>query len=701
MFVIEDELKKLPKTPGVYMHKDSLGEVIYVGKAVNLRNRVRSYFRKTSQQDPKVRAMVPNIAEFEYISCATEMEALLLECNLIKKYMPRYNILLKDDKSYPYIEVTVTEEFPRVVSTRRLLRDGNRYFGPYSDAGSVRRILSMIDEMYPMKRCRQQEFRSGVRPCLNYFIGKCPGICVGEADRAEYKKNIDEIVDILSGKDAAILSELKKKMEEASDELRFEDAAKYRDYMRSLKSLGETQRATMVKDRDADVLIPVITNRTGVIAQYKVSDGKLTGREITYKRSDYAGSGAASAAGAEGKTPAAGSRSISAESPKPTDSKVAGADGKETVPVTRGGAGSDEAKEMLASFIKQYYPGLPVLPREILLPMHIDDEELLGEYLDRINSDNAESKSDVVHRTKLIVPERGEKRAVLRMAEEDSVKLAATLDEKAEREAERKDALRKEIGALIEYACSISGSAPLLIDEDDEREYRIEAYDISNFNGLDTVGGMVVYEGRRPVRSDYRKFKVRTAEGDDYGSLREVIYRRLKRARKGDEGFSTYPDIMFIDGGLGQVRAVKAVVDAFRIAIPVVGLAKDDAHRTRAIVFDDGREIDLRDDRLLFSYCSNIQEEVHRFAITYMSGVKGKKMIRSALEDIPGIGPKRRGQLLSHFGSIKAIRNASYEELMETEGMNSKAAESVLEFFAKSSNAETGIEITDDAQVDN
>ena len=316
--------------------------------------------------------------------------------------------------------------------------------------------------------------------------------------------------------------------------------------------------------------------------------------------------------------------------------------------------------------------------------MHIEDEELLEDFLDGINASNAEGKTDVMHKTRIIVPERGEKKAVLKMAMEDSVKLAGTLDEKAEREAERKEALKAAIAGLIEYASSISGSAPILIPEDDDREYRVEAYDISNFNGLDTVGGMVVYEGRKPVRSDYRKFKVRTAEGDDYGSLREVIYRRLKRARKGDEGFSTYPDIMFIDGGLGQVHAVKAVVDAFRIAIPVVGLAKDDAHRTRAIVFDDGREIDLRDDRLLFSYCSNIQEEVHRFAITYMSGVKGKKMIKSALEDIPGIGPKRRGELLAKFGSIKAIKNATYEELMEVEGMNSKAAESVLEFFSES-----------------
>ena len=642
MFDISEELKKLPKTPGVYMHKDSLGEVIYVGKAINLRNRVSSYFRKTSQADPKVRAMVSNIAEFEYISCATEMEALLLECNLIKKYMPRYNILLKDDKSYPFIEVTANEEFPRVISTRRLRRDGNRYFGPYTDAGAVRRILGMIDEMYQFKKCRQQEFRKGVRPCLNYFIGKCPGICTGEVDKTAYREKIDEVIEILSGRDSAVTAKLKAEMEKASEELRYEDAARFRDYIKSLKALGETQRATMIRERDADVLIPVITHRTGVVARYKVEGGRMSGRDITYIRSDHAGA---------------------AMPDSEKERKTLGA-------------------EMITSFIKQYYPELSILPREIILPVHIEDEALLEEFLDNINAANAEGRTDVMHKTHFVVPERGEKKAVLKMAMDDAVKLAGTLDEKAEREAERRDALKKEIAGLIEYASSISGNAPLLIPEDDDREYRVEAYDISNFNGLDTVGGMVVYEGRKPIKNDYRKFKVRTAEGDDYGSLREVIYRRLKRARKGDEGFSTYPDIMFIDGGLGQVRAVKAIVDAFRIAIPVVGLAKDDAHRTRAIVFDDGREIDLRDNRLLFSYCGNIQEEVHRFAITYMSGVKGKKMIKSALEDIPGIGPKRRGELLNRFGSIKAIKNATYEELMEVDGMNSKAAESILDFFA-------------------
>ena len=633
MFVIEEELAKLPKTPGVYMHKDSLGEVIYVGKAINLRNRVRSYFRKTSQADPKVRAMVSNIAEFEYITCATEMEALVLECNLIKKYMPKYNILLKDGKSYPYIEITITEDYPRVFSTRNLRRDGNRYFGPYTDGAAVRSMLRMIDEMYPLKKCRQQEFRPGVRPCLNYFIGKCAGICIGEADREDYSTMISEIIDVLSGHDAKIIASLTEKMTAASERMEYEDAARYRDYIRSIRQLSETQRASMVRDRDVDILIPVITDRSNVVAQYKVREGKLSGREITYIRTDLSGGGEVSAG------------------------------------------------EVLGSFIKQYYPELTVLPREILLPVHIEDESLLEEFLDAVNSSNAEDRSDTAHRTKIIVPERGEKKALVRMASEDSIELAKSLDERAEREKERKDALREEISRIIEYACEIGGQAPVLIPDDDDREYRVEAYDISNFNGLDTVGAMVVYEGRKPVKSDYRKFKVRTAEGDDYGSLREVIYRRLKRARNGDEGFSTYPDIMFIDGGLGQVHAVKAVIDAFRIAIPVVGLAKDDAHRTRAIVFDDGREIELKGNRLLFSYCGNIQEEVHRFAITYMSGVKGKKMIKSVLEDIPGIGPKRRAMLLDEFGSIDAIKKASHEDLMKLDGMTSAVADNIIEFF--------------------
>ena len=629
MFDINEELKKLPTCPGVYMHKDRLGTVIYVGKAVNLRNRVRQYFRNSSQHSPKVRSMVSNIAEFDYITCGTEMEALILECNLIKKYMPKYNILLKDDKTYPYIEVTMSEEFPRVIRTREVKRDENRYFGPYSDSTAVWRILKMIDEMYPLKKCSTLHFPENTRPCLNYFIGKCKGICVGKADREEYLEMIRDILGILGGKDAGVIRKLEGKMMEASDALKYEEAAKYRDYIRALRSLSEKQRATMVREHDIDILIPIRTHHNQIVAQYRVREGKMIGREIIYMNDE-------------------------------TES-------------TR--------EELLSAFLKQYYLSTSRIPKEVIVPVHPEEEDLISELLNHIDEMNAKAGTDVPHKTRLYIPERGEKKAILDMTLADSVELARSLDERADRDEERKKNLRQKISELIRRAAEIDGTIPRLLEEDDEEEYRVEAYDISNMNGLDTVGAMVVYEGSRPVRNDYRKFRIRTAKGDDYGSLQEVMYRRLKRAREGDPGFSRYPDIMFIDGGLGQVHAVKAVMDAFRLTIPVVGLAKDDAHRTRAVVFTDGSEIDLKSEPLLFSYAGNIQEEVHRFAITFHRGTRGKKMTHSVLEEIPKIGPKRRKALMEKFRSIDAIRKASYEELMETEGMNSKAAESVLEFF--------------------
>lgn len=629
MFDINEELKKLPTCPGVYMHKDRLGTVIYVGKAINLRNRVRQYFRNSSQHSPKVRSMVSNIAEFDYITCGTEMEALILECNLIKKYMPKYNILLKDDKTYPYIEVTMSEEFPRVIRTREVKRDENRYFGPYSDSTAVWRILKMIDEMYPLKKCSTLHFPENTRPCLNYFIGKCKGICVGKADREEYLEMIRDILGILGGKDAGVIRKLEGKMMEASDALKYEEAAKYRDYIRALRSLSEKQRATMVREHDIDILIPIRTHHNQIVAQYRVREGKMIGREIIYMNDE-------------------------------TES-------------TR--------EELLSAFLKQYYLSTSRIPKEVIVPVHPEEEDLISELLNHIDEMNAKAGTDVPHKTRLYIPERGEKKAILDMTLADSVELARSLDERANRDEERKKNLRQKISKLIRRAAEIDGAIPRLLEEDDEEEYRVEAYDISNMNGLDTVGAMVVYEGSRPVRNDYRKFRIRTAEGDDYGSLQEVMYRRLKRAREGDPGFSRYPDIMFIDGGLGQVHAVKAVMDAFRLTIPVVGLAKDDAHRTRAVVFTDGSEIDLKSEPLLFSYAGNIQEEVHRFAITFHRGTRGKKMTHSVLEEIPKIGPKRRRALMEKFRSIDAIRKASYEELMETEGMNSRAAESVLEFF--------------------
>lgn len=618
-FDIQEELKKLPTCPGVYMHKDSLGEIIYVGKAINLRNRVRSYFR-SNQSDAKVRAMVSNIAEFEYITCATEMEALILECNLIKKHQPKYNILLKDDKTYPYLAITLGEEFPRVIRTRRVEHNGNRYFGPYTDVTALWQVIRMIEELYPLKKCRATKFPAGVRPCLNYYIGKCTGICIGEANRDEYMQMITEVQDVLGGHDAPLIAKLTAKMSEASESLNYEEAAKYRDYIKALRQIGETQRATMVRDRDMDVLIPISTQNNNIVALYKIRDGKMVSRNICNTQLGL---------------------------------------------LLQNATANQVSSCTLSEFIKLYYDETNPAPREIVVPSHVDEEVLLEE----------------LHHTKIIVPERGDKRAMLKMAQDDAIILAKSIDERTVREQERVDALRNAISGVIEYASKINGQIPMTIPEGDDREYRVEAYDISNFNGLDTVGAMVVYEGKKTIRKDYRKFKVRTSEGDDYGSLREVIYRRLKRARAGDEGFSTYPDIMFIDGGLGQVHAVKAVVDAMRIAIPVVGLAKDDAHRTRAIVFDDGHEIDLKEDKLLFSYCGTIQEEVHRFAITYMSGVKGKKMTHSVLEDIPGIGPARRRALLARFGSIADLKKASYEDLLEVDGMTSRAAESVIEYL--------------------
>lgn len=629
MFDISEELKKLPTCPGVYMHKDRLGTVIYVGKAVNLRSRVRQYFQNSSQHSPKVRSMVSNIAEFDYITCGTEMEALILECNLIKKYMPKYNILLKDDKTYPYIEVTMSEDFPRVIRTREVKRDENRYFGPYSDSTAVWRILKMIDEMYPLKKCSTLHFPENTRPCLNFFIGKCKGICVGKADREEYMEMIRDILGILGGKDAGVIRKLEGKMMEASDALKYEEAAKYRDYIRALRSLSEKQRATMVREHDIDILIPIRTHRNQIVAQYRVREGKMIGREIIYMNDE--------------------------------------------TEATR--------EELLSAFLKQYYLSTSRIPKEVMVPVHPEEEKLISDLLNHIDEMNAKAGTDVPHKTRLYIPERGEKKAILDMTLADSVELARSLDERADRDEERKRNLRQKISELIRRAAEIDGTVPRLLEADDEEEYRVEAYDISNMNGLDTVGAMVVYEGSRPVRNDYRKFRIRTAEGDDYGSLQEVMYRRLKRAREGDPGFSRYPDIMFIDGGLGQVHAVKTVMDAFRLTIPVVGLAKDDAHRTRAVVFTDGSEIDLKAEPLLFSYAGNIQEEVHRFAITFHRGTRGKKMTHSVLEEIPKIGPKRRKALMEKFRSIEAIRKASYEELMETEGMNSQAAESVLEFF--------------------
>lgn len=592
------------------MHKDKLGQIIYVGKAISLRNRVRQYFQSAAKANPKVAAMVSHIAEFEYITCSSEMEALILECNLIKKYMPRYNVLLRDDKTYPYIKVTTAEEFPRVVKTRIIAKDGNKYFGPYSDAGAVNQIVELLSNIYALKRCSAKEFPANHRPCLNYHIHQCRGICTGKVSVQEYRESIDQVLAFLSGKEKPLLRSLTEKMQAASARLAFEEAAKYRDYIASVKAISETQRVTMVTDKDLDVVLPVKDRENSFIVLFTVRDGKLSGRETFQIQT----------------------------------------------------AEDDSRGEMVGEFIKQYYSQWACVPPEILVEAEPPERELIEEFLSREG-----------RKIRIFVPQKGEKRALLKMAQGDCIEMVKTLSQKAKLNEEKQQSIKSQVAMVLREA----GYEP-----EDKPAYRIESYDISNTNGVDSVGAMVVFEGLSKIRKDYRRFKIKTVEGpDDYGSLQEMLYRRFKRAKEGDSGFFRLPDAIFMDGGQGQVTAAKKVLRAMGMDIPVVGMAKDDSHRTRAIVFEDGREIDLRTMPVLFRYAGTIQEEVHRFAIDYHRSLRNKNAIRSALDNISGIGPTRRNALLNHFRTIDAIKKASVSELMEVPGITETVAKNIREYF--------------------
>lgn len=629
-FNIKDEISKLPETPGVYMHKDSLGEIIYVGKAINLKRRVSSYFSSSKKKDYKVKAMVSNIREFEYISCATELEALLLECNLIKQYMPKYNILMKDDKTYPYIAVTLSETFPRVIRTRETKRNGDKYYGPYSDSGSAEKVVELIEDMYPIKKCSMEIFPNNIRPCLYYHIGKCKGVCIDKISKKKYMQMIDEIVNFLDGKDVSITKSIEKKMIEASENLNYEEAAEFRDYLRAINSIREMQRASNLRSEDADILIPTKTNINNAVIQYNVRDGKLVNREVFYMEN----------------------------------------------------ADFDNQGNLITEFIKQHYVDKLELPKEILLENNPDEEGLLADFLDNINKKNSQLKYERPHKTRLVVPIKGNKKKLVEMAKEDTLNLTSSLDERAKRNEERRLKIRDSITRLIEKASELRKTVPRILDEQDERDYRVEAYDVSNMNGVDTVSAMVVYDGLKPAKKDYRKFKIRLSSGDDYAALSETIKRRMDRAKSGDLGFIKYPDIIFVDGGIGQVRAVINTMESMNISIPTVGLAKDDSHRTRAIVFEDGSEILLINEKILYNYAGTIQEEVHRFAITFQRNTRKKRMVKSVLEDIKGVGPKRRRNLLEHFKSIEGIKKASYKELIEVDNITKDVAENIIQFFS-------------------
>ncbi len=619
MFDFQHQLKILPDKPGVYIMKNPLGEVIYVGKAKVLKNRVRQYFQNSKNHSEKVRAMVKNIAEFEYIVTDSEMEALILECNLIKKYSPRYNIALKDDKFYPFIKITTNEDFPRVYVTRNFAKDGNRYFGPYTNGTAVYEVMGLIKKLFPLRTCKKAIVEGGepTRACLNYHINLCKAPCAGYISKAEYWEMIDEIINILNGTDTSIIKNLKLEMEKAAEELEFEKAAKIRDRILAIELISEKQKMFTVKEGDEDFIDLYTDEKDGCAQVFFVREGKVTGREhfMIENISD------------------------------------------------------DPVKEVISSFIASFYGGTAQIPKTIYVPEEIEDQELIEKFL-------TEKRGSKVW---IKVPKKGDKKNLLDMVRNNA---KIMLDQFKEKMVEEKE-LNK--SALTELA-DVLGL--------DSLPARIEAYDISNIQGVDSVGTMVVFENGKAKNSDYRRFKIKSVKGpNDYESMREILSRRfahgLEEVNKIKERnleyskgkFCIFPDLIMMDGGKGQVNIALEVLKGFGIEIPVCGLVKDDKHRTRGIIFNN-EEILIRRGSGLMNLITRVQDEVHRYAITYHRSLRDKRTLHSILEDIPRIGEKRRRNLLMKFGSIDNIKKASMEELLDTPGIDRKAAESIKQYFS-------------------
>lgn len=619
MFDFQHQLKILPDKPGVYIMKNSLGEVIYVGKAKVLKNRVRQYFQNSKNHSEKVRAMVKNIAEFEYIVTDSEMEALILECNLIKKYSPRYNIALKDDKFYPFIKITTNEDFPRVYVTRNFAKDGNRYFGPYTNGTAVYEVMGLIKKLFPLRTCKKAIVEGGepTRACLNYHINLCKAPCAGYISKAQYWEMIDEIINILNGTDTSIIKNLKLEMEKAAEELEFEKAAKIRDRILAIELISEKQKMFTVKEGDEDFIDLYTDEKDGCAQVFFVREGKVTGREhfMIENISD------------------------------------------------------DPVKEVISSFIASFYGGTAQIPKTIYVPEEIEDQELIEKFL-------TEKRGSKVW---IKVPKKGDKKNLLDMVRNNA---KIMLDQFKEKMVEEKE-LNK--SALTELA-DVLGL--------DSLPARIEAYDISNIQGVDSVGTMVVFENGKAKNSDYRRFKIKSVKGsNDYESMREILSRRfshgLEEVNKIKERnleyskgkFCIFPDLIMMDGGKGQVNIALEVLKDFGIEIPVCGLVKDDKHRTRGIIFNN-EEILIRRGSGLMNLITRVQDEVHRYAITYHRSLRDKRTLHSILEDIPRIGEKRRRNLLMKFGSIDNIKKASMEELLDTPGIDKRAAESIKQYFS-------------------
>lgn len=619
MFDFQHQLKILPDKPGVYIMKNSLGEVIYVGKAKVLKNRVRQYFQNSKNHSEKVRAMVKNIAEFEYIVTDSEMEALILECNLIKKYSPRYNIALKDDKFYPFIKITTNEDFPRVYVTRNFAKDGNRYFGPYTNGTAVYEVMGLIKKLFPLRTCKKAIVEGGepTRACLNYHINLCKAPCAGYISKAEYWEMIDEIINILNGTDTSIIKKLKLEMEKAAEELEFEKAAKIRDRILAIELISEKQKMFTVKEGEEDFIDLYTDEKDGCAQVFFVREGKVTGREHFMIEN----------------------------------------------------IGDDPVKEVISSFIASFYGGTAQIPKTIYVPEEIEDQELIEKFL-------TEKRGSKVW---IKVPKKGDKKNLLDMVRNNA---KIMLDQFKEKMVEEKE-LNK--SALTELA-DVLGL--------DSLPARIEAYDISNIQGVDSVGTMVVFENGKAKNSDYRRFKIKSVKGpNDYESMREILSRRfshgLEEVNKIKERnleyskgkFCIFPDLIMMDGGKGQVNIALEVLKDFGIEIPVCGLVKDDKHRTRGIIFNN-EEILIRRGSGLMNLITRVQDEVHRYAITYHRSLRDKRTLHSILEDIPRIGEKRRRNLLMKFGSIDNIKKASMEELLDTPGIDKRAAESIKQYFS-------------------
>ena len=617
MFDFEYHIKNLPDKPGVYLMKNSLGEVIYVGKAKVLKNRVKSYFQNSKNHSEKVRVMVKNIAEFEYIVTDSEMEALILECNLIKKYSPKYNILLKDDKFYPFIKITIKDDFPRVFVTRNFAKDGSKYFGPYTNGAAVYETINLIYKIFPLRTCKLSIKENGeaVRPCLNYHIKKCLGPCGGHIGKEEYGKMISDIIDILSGKETYVTKMLKTEMENAAENLEFEKAASLRDKILAIEAIVEKQKIFKTMEGDEDFINIDQDEKDSCIQVFFSRDGKILGREHFIFEN----------------------------------------------------TANESIAEILEEFIASFYGGTAKVPKTIYVP-EVNEVELMEEYLTIKRGSKVWLK----------VPQKGQKKDMLEMVKNNAKITLEKFKDKYLKDKEINKITLQELQDLLDL---------------DEWPARIEAYDISNIQGVDSVGTMVVFEEGRSKNSDYRRFKIKTVKGaNDYDSMREILTRRFnhgleeikaiqERNLKLSAGkFSNFPDLIMMDGGKGQVNIALEVLESLNINIPVCGLVKDDKHQTRGIVYNN-KELIINRSSNLMQLIRRIQDEVHRFAITYHRSLRDKRTLHSILDDIPNVGEKRRRALLMKFGSVDNIKKATVEELLEVPSIDKKSAESIYIYF--------------------